>query len=183
MSKSAVDCAAARALGLPCTLPVGSQMQKEVMMHRGGGGGSTRYKLVMGGREKGTAGRPPSGPGGREGKRTRSSGNCPREEMWSANTCRQYLCGQACPQESLCVPWGTSRAFTSFLEAILLEQYEFIPKSLLSASCTNPLSATVQARVGERAFTRPFFLSFCVRSPNPDGITYRASIASLLGLG
>ena len=37
MSKSAVDCAAARALGLPCTLPVGSQMQKEVMMHWGWG--------------------------------------------------------------------------------------------------------------------------------------------------
>lgn len=63
MSKSAVDCAAARASGLPCTLPVGSQTQKEVMMHRGGGGGSTGYKLVMGSREKGTAGRPPSGPG------------------------------------------------------------------------------------------------------------------------
>lgn len=37
MSKSAVDCAAARALGLPCMLPVGSQMQKEVMMHWGWG--------------------------------------------------------------------------------------------------------------------------------------------------
>ena len=35
MSKSAVDRAAARALGLPCTLPVGSQMQKEVVMHWG----------------------------------------------------------------------------------------------------------------------------------------------------
>ena len=35
MSKSAVDRAAARALGLPCTLPVGSQMQTEVVMHGG----------------------------------------------------------------------------------------------------------------------------------------------------
>lgn len=33
MSKSAVGRVAAKGSGLPCMLPVGSQMQKEVMMH------------------------------------------------------------------------------------------------------------------------------------------------------
>lgn len=77
----------------------------------GGGGGSTGHKLVMGSREMGTAGHPPSGQGGWGGKRTRSLGNRlenepssihPREETWSANTRGQYLCGQVCPQESVC---------------------------------------------------------------------------------
>lgn len=48
MSKSAVGRIAAKGSGLPCILPVGSQMQKEVMMHWGGGAGAPDINLCDG---------------------------------------------------------------------------------------------------------------------------------------
>lgn len=80
--KTAAGGAAAGGSGLPCTLPVGSQMQ-EVMMRWGGGGGrggggSTRCDRsigVMASEEADPAGHPPRDGEGRERKRTRSAGN------------------------------------------------------------------------------------------------------------
>lgn len=71
MSKSAVI-ALQPGPGLPCTLPVGSQMQKEVMM-RWAGRGRREPPCVMGSRGAQLAA--PLVLGEQEGQRTRSSGN------------------------------------------------------------------------------------------------------------
>lgn len=108
----------------------GARCRRKWWCTGGGRGGSTGHKLVMGSREVGTAGHPPSGQGGWEGKRTRSSGNrletnppqsTPERKRGAQTPVGNIYVGKSVPR-SLCVPWGAGRAFTVFWEAILLEQ-------------------------------------------------------------
>lgn len=63
-----------RALGLPCTLPVGAGCRSEDALGVGEAG-APDTNLCDGSRKMDTAGHPPR-LGSREGERTRSSGNC-----------------------------------------------------------------------------------------------------------
>lgn len=142
--------------------------EQEEVMHWGGG--SAGHTLVRGG-ERWAQLAAPRAQGGREGKRTRSSGALLTRSQ-SGNAERQLVW-------PLCVP-GPSCAATSFLEAILLPQYQLLPKPLLSASHANP--PTERARGCGRART-PFLSRVPLGARARRGISYRASGASLPGQG
>lgn len=65
-----------RALGLPCTLPVGEPDAEGSDDALGRGQERQVQICVMGSRKMDKVGHPPNGYGDREGKRTRCSGSC-----------------------------------------------------------------------------------------------------------
>lgn len=105
------------------------------------------HVCVMGSREMDTAGHPPSESEDGWGREKDQGHHFPSEQVECKCTWATLGWSEVCPHKSLASPEGTDWLSFPFWRWSLWQQYEFIPKSLHSASMTTPFSYSTCTRV------------------------------------